>query len=117
MSPQHAPAPWVQPATKKATVEAVKALLAANDKALIRGLFAIFARQTADEQAGEDVKHNNGVGFTVQDAPFLSSLALQFRTRGQLSPKQMECLRKMMPKYSRQLAEIAIANSKEQACQ
>lgn len=111
MNTQHteAPAKWQPKPTKKATFDTIKMMLATNDRACVKGLLAVYANQTSDEQTAADVKHHNGVGFTVQDAHFLTALAQQYIAKQYLSEKQMQWLRKLMLKYAGQLTQIAIA--------
>lgn len=89
-----------------------------SDRWAIRGLLAIYSRQTADEQSSEGTKHHNGVGFNGSDAPILSSLAKQVLRweatpvwqrpySSPLSGKQLLLLRRKLVKYSGQLARIA----------
>lgn len=85
----------------------IKELLETSDKLAIRGLLRIFQLQTADEQESEYTKHINGVGFTGVDGEILSSMAKFFKSRNYLSPKQMEIVRKRMPKYAGQLTKVA----------
>lgn len=92
---------------KKWTKEEIRKNMAENDKWLYRGLSAIYARQTADEQETHSTNHENGMGFNGVDAEFLSSLAQQVETIGWLTPKQREHARKKMNKYAGQLARIA----------
>ena len=96
------------------TKEAIVKLLATNDKAVARAVAAINTRQTRDEQASENTKYNNGVGFTGADARMGTSMALFFQRRGYLSPKQIAYWRKpnkngtpRIAKYAGQLLEIA----------
>lgn len=92
--------------------------LTVSDKWLIRGLLAIYARQTADEQAADMTTDDNKIGFNGLDAPILSSFAKQVeewektpanrrKYDSPLSPKQIGLARKKMVKYSRQLVLIA----------
>jgi hypothetical protein len=46
------------------TVESIRTLLNKNDKAVERGLVAIYNRQTLDEKLDKYTKHRNGVGFS-----------------------------------------------------
>jgi hypothetical protein len=78
-----------------------------NDLWVMRGLLAIYARQTEDEKNAEVTKHHNRVGFSGADATLLSSFAKQIQKRGSLSVKQMLWARKKMLKYAGQLAKIA----------
>jgi hypothetical protein len=89
------------------TVEFVREKIATDDRWLLRGLVAIYHKQTEDEQRDAATKHTNGVGFTGVDATFASSLAEQVIRRGSLSPKQMIFARKIMKKYAAQLVRIA----------
>ena len=89
------------------TQESIQALLESNDKAVIRGLLAIYARQTSAEQSMEATKEDNGIGFNACDAPFMSSLAKWYNAKGFLTPKQLYRARKTIIKYRRQLTEIA----------
>lgn len=101
------------------TKEDIKGLLLRNDKAVWKGLLAIYQRQTADEQLQNETCHNNGIGFNGVDAGILSSFAQQVNTydplvskyKTPLSKKQIDLARKKMIKYSGQLAEIANAQS------
>jgi len=88
----------------------------AADRALVRGLLAVYDRQTKDEQMHAVVRHHNGRGFVPADAVLLSSFARQARhaveQKGRreweaLSEKQMVWVRKKMRKYGTQLAKIA----------
>lgn len=74
---------------------------------LIRGMVAIHARQTAEEQAHGHTTEDNGVGFNGVDSEILTSFVVQFKYSGRLSPKQIEIARKKMLKYAGQLAKIA----------
>jgi hypothetical protein len=102
----------------------IYALLVKSDMAVVRGVEAIYARQTADEKSAETTSHSNGVGFTGVDAGILSSFAKQIakwraekvetgsnRYPFPLSPKQMVIARKKMFKYSAQLAGVANAKA------
>lgn len=93
------PAKWTAPL--------IKERLAVSDSWVTRGLVAIFNLQTADEQNSGITAENNGVGFNGVDSEFATSLALQFIKSKSLSPNQMVSARKIVSKYSRQLAMIA----------
>jgi len=92
------------------TKDEIKEKILVDNRWLIRGAQAIWDRQTVQEKASEVTIDSNGVGFNGVDAGFCTSLLLQYQTRGSLSDRQWECLRKCMVKYSGQLAQIA--NSK-----
>lgn len=105
-------------------IAAFKTRLATNPKWAIRGLLAIYANQTHDEQAQEATNKLNGIGFTGTDAKLLSSFAKQVQKKiawveskgwniqyeKMLSQKQFTILFKKMPKYARQLLGVAKQN-------
>ena len=91
-----------------------------NNQWLIRGVLAIFARQTNDEQDAEGTKYDNKMGFNSSDAEILSSYAKQIkrwldtpehsrRYPCPLSVAQLALARRKMAKYSGQLVRIAQA--------
>jgi len=91
-------------------------LLLDGDAAVLRGILAIYERQTADEKSSETTKHHNGMGFNGRDAAFGTSLAKQIlawnadknsKFNRPLSSKQMESARKMLKRYAGQLAKVA----------
>ena len=91
-------------------------LLQNNDKAIIRALIVLNERQTQDEQASEDTKYNNGVGFTPADAKMGTSMAEFYARRGYLTDKQLAYWKKpnrkgvwRICKYAGQLLDAAIA--------
>ena len=87
----------------------------ANDPVWIEcGLKRIFEYQTADERYNQDVRNNNGVGFTTADAYMLSSFAkqLKYRKNYHLSERQLAYAAHRMPKYARQLVNQAIEKGK-----
>lgn len=95
-------------ATKKATVQYVKQMLATNKVWALKALVRIYQEnQTADEQAAKVTSHDNGIGFSGCDAEFLSSLAEQYLRRGNLSEKQMSFVHRKMPKYARQVVAMS----------
>ena len=90
--------------------ETVQSLLATNDVAVKRAILAIYARQTADEQSSESTFYHNSVGFSGVDGEIMSSFAKQLKSRGFLTEKQMVIARKKMPRYWKQLVDIATQN-------
>lgn len=106
--------------TKVYSVDEIRANLKTKDAWLIRGILAIYARQTTDEKSSQTTKYTNGMGFNGRDAAILSSFAKQIlswqatenpRFRQPLSEKQFNLARRMMPKYAGQLAKIAEQNN------
>lgn len=94
-------------ATRVYTVEEIWNLVMTNDYFVMACLSKMLDRQTSDEIKAEATRHNNGRGFNSTDAKFLTSLALQARTKRYLSPRQLAYARKCLYKYRRQLCEIA----------
>jgi hypothetical protein len=95
-------------ATKKAKVTYVKGKLATDNRWLLRGLLAIYHKQTAAEQALRQTTVSNKVGFTAYDAEFLSGMTKLVEEQRALSAKQLDTVRNKMVKYAGQLVEIAI---------
>jgi hypothetical protein len=89
------------------TTEEIHQHLEVDDRWLIRGLLAIHARQTADEQVAQATIERNNVGFNGCDAQFLTDIAQKYQKYGRLSDKQIIAVRKCMLKYARQLTKIA----------
>lgn len=94
-------------ATKAEAKRKIQALLDSNDVAVVRGILAIYAHQTASEQNCGGTIEDNGVGFSGVDAVILSSFATYYKRFGRLSEKQMAIARKKIKKYWNQLRVIA----------
>ena len=91
---------------KQDTLKALQSKLSTDVRRAQRGLLAIFRNQTEDEKVAADVKHHNSMGFRCMDSIILTSFANQLQQRGSLSPKQMNVVFKLMPKYARQLMKF-----------
>jgi len=94
------------------TKEFIKEKLVTDQRWLMRGITAIYEKQTYDEQQSEATKEDNGVGFNGIDAYILSSFAKQIKAGRTLSIKQLAIAQKKMLKYARQLLFIAKENGK-----
>lgn len=94
------------------TREDVKALIEKSDRAVERGLCAIYARQTEDEQSSDVARHRNGCGFNGRDAGFGSTLARQILAGKPLRGRAVEIARRMCMTYLGQLVEVANASGK-----
>lgn len=99
-------------------------LLDTNPIAVERAVLAIYARQTAAEQASETTSESNGVGFNVYDArtaAYWVSWITGTKNGKKIGParhltgKHLESARKMMHKYVGQLSDIASDNLERQA--
>lgn len=75
-----------------------------------RAVLALYERQTADEKSAGSTVHHNAAGYNAFDAPFMTSLAEQLKQGRHLSNKQLAAARKVLRKYTGQLAKIAKAN-------
>lgn len=97
--------------TKAEIVEMLKT----NDRAVMRALIVLAQRQTADEQASEVTKYNNGRGFRPCHARMGTSMGKQAERWNRLSEKQIAYWRmkdrtgKMRIEiYAGQLLEVAL---------
>ena len=81
--------------------------LRTNDMWVIKGLLALYTRQTQVEQRTEKTHDKNWRGFSATDAPRLTSYAKFYQNRGFLSSKQLYVARQRIMKYAQQLANIA----------
>lgn len=90
-----------------AAADLVRENLQNSNEWLVRGLLAIYARQTNDEQVSHSTKHHNQRGFNGTDATILTSYVEQWKQRHWLSDKQLAKIRQKLPKYAKQLARVA----------
>jgi hypothetical protein len=89
------------------TKEEIKEKLKSDDNWLIRGLLAIYDRQTEEEQSSHATQVHNGIGFNAYDAEFLTNSAKFYQSKGFLSDRHLRAVRRAMIKYSAQLSRIA----------
>ena len=85
----------------------IEVLLRANDRAVERAIVAIYDRQTQDEKATLDTKHQNGRGFRANHASKGSYYARWVLGGRRLTGHHLENARKIALHYVRQLTEIA----------
>lgn len=88
-------------------------LLNTNDKAALRGVLAIYKRQTFAEQRRGCTADLNGVGFSAGDAAKGTRLATRILRYGHLDGWELSEARALALRYRRQL--LAIAQAKEAA--
>jgi len=120
--------------TKVWTEEEIVAMVTGNETAAMRGILAIWKRQTEDEKASHTTRHDNTVGFSQADAGHGTSMArwmmgfgwnenttmttatedgvLRRKIGGECrraggTMSRMDLCRKLAVKYRRQLMEIA----------
>jgi len=77
--------------------------------ALKRAAKLLWQRQTLAEQDAGVTTDSNGVGYNGYDADFASRIV---HWKGTLTEKMAFAARKMLKKYSRQLAEITLRKEK-----
>ena len=93
--------------TKNVQLEFIRSKITSDRAWAERALIRIFDAQTESEKSTSMTNHNNGVGFTGSDAPFLSICAKTVLSRGHLSEKQLPWVYKKIGKYARQLMNSA----------
>lgn len=95
--------------TKSELKEMLKKQIASNDNKAIHALMTIYAYQTDREQSDGHTIEHNGVGFSGVDSQILSSFAEQYHAKGFLSEKQINLLKRIMPRYANQLLGISFS--------
>jgi hypothetical protein len=91
------------------SVATIKDSIQTKDVAVKNALLRVYGWQTDGEQSAGTTTDANGVGFNGADSFILSSFAEQLKTKGYLSPKQMEIARKKMSKYSVQIFNYLVS--------
>lgn len=122
------------------TKESIRTLLMTNDRAVERALVVLFERQTIDEQEELSTVHSNGVGFNTADAvvgtrfarwilgmnddnkvcyfpkslkhPRASKIFKEYLDKS-TNETVMQRARRLILKYSGQLAQVANAKAHE----
>ena len=100
-----------EPTKKIWEVSFIRNKVASDNRWALRGLLAIYKFQTEAEKSIQDTVENNGVGFNGADSKILSSIAEFYLNNNVITNKQLDIVKKRIPKYANQLARIA--NSKE----
>lgn len=72
----------------------------------IGALMHLYSYQTADEQRYHCTTYENGEGFNGNDSGFCTSLAKQYLEKQRLTEKQLAALRKLLPKYHKQISVL-----------
>lgn len=99
--------------TDKWDKERVRRLIATNDKAVIRGLLALYKRQLPEEKEYASANVENGVGFNRLDTPYLTEMSKKIIEGGGADQKDIDFIRVRLMKYSGQLADIANSKDKQ----
>lgn len=98
---------WTISKTKKERKEKVRQLLISSDKAVLRGIVAIYKMQTAQEQNSDATLEHNNQGFCAFDASTMSLYAKTIIRYGGLTQSQLKIARPKILRYTRQLSELA----------
>lgn len=90
--------------TDKELLDFIKLMISRNDKWAVRALERIYDGQQDDEKETGETSHLNGIGFNGYDAGFLTGIYKSYvQHGGTLTQKQMDSLRRIMPKYAGQI--------------
>lgn len=89
------------------TREQIETLLIENNRAVEKGIVALYQLQTADEQASETTNHHNNMGFCGWAARNGTYYAKWVLSGKQLTGKHLDKARKICIHHVRQLTEIA----------
>lgn len=85
----------------------IEALIFANDRAVERGIVAIYERQTADEKSTESTNHHNNIGFSGWTAKKGSYYAKWILSGRRLTGHHLENARKIALHHAGQITRIA----------
>jgi len=95
---------------------AISARLLVSPTQVESAILALYAKQTSDEQAGGDTRHNNAQGFTSADAKRMSFVAEFLKSGKHLThEKALGTYGRKLQKYTGQLARMAIAKEDRDA--
>ena len=89
--------------SKKEIIDRLKDQISRNENTAIHALLFIYSLQDLSEQESAVTAFHNGVGFTKHDASFCTGLVKQYNESGSFSPKQIECIKRVMQKYAGQI--------------
>lgn len=74
-----------------------------KDEYAVGALIHIYNFQTADEKRWTGVSVKNEKGFSSADSGFANSLSKQFLSKGRLTTRQLDAIKKFIPKYHKQI--------------
>lgn len=97
---------------KEWTVEEIKSLITKNDTVVCKALIQLYNQQTAVEQLCHHTKAHNNVGFNYIDSKFLTSCSEFYIKSGFLTSRQVNAVRRLIMKYSKQLTWLANEHEK-----
>lgn len=93
--------------TKKQQIYFLRTILASNKKWAIQALIRMYQQQTQEEQTTGETIEANGVGFSGHDSTIMSNIANQVIKYHSISPKQMDIVFRIIPKYSKQILKMS----------
>ena len=93
------------------TRTAIEELLKTNNRAVERGIVALWKHQTADEQHEQQTKLNNNVGFCSWAARSGTYYANWVNSGRSLTGKHLDKARKIVLHHAGQITEIANNNA------
>ena len=94
--------------TKTQLIAALKAQIPQSREKICRALMLIYDRQTEQEVLKGKTIEDNSVGFTALDADILTEMARFYQSRGFLSYKQLNLVKRLIPKYAGQILASSI---------
>ena len=94
--------------TKKQLIEALKFQIPRNRDKICRALMIVYDNQTEQEVLKGKTIESNLVGFSSLDADILTKMAIFYQNRGFLSTKQLNIVRRLIPKYAGQVLASSI---------
>lgn len=94
--------------TKTQLITALKAQIPQSREKICRALMLIYDRQTEQEVLKGKTIENNLVGFSSLDADILTKMAIFYQNRGFLSTKQLNIVKRLIPKYAGQILASSI---------
>lgn len=107
------PPRWLELKTEAQWKQYIQQLLVENDKALVRSVLRIDARQTEQERRDQASMENNNVGWNKWDARGMGSIARRLRNGEYISDAELHYARVRMPKYWRQLMVLGKASQQK----
>lgn len=91
---------------EKAVINTWKGKIAQNDSWALRAAVRMVELQTAEEVASRATLSSNGVGLGAFDADIITSIVQKHLAGNRLTRKQLDVLRRTMPKYAGQLYRL-----------
>lgn len=94
--------------SKKQLIEALKLQIPRSRDKICRALMIVYDNQTEQEILRGKTIESNSVGFSSLDADILTKMAIFYQNRGFLSTKQLNIVKRLIPKYAGQILDSSI---------